>query len=167
MNTKQYNLRIIGNTQEIENMYKNHTHYNVGDSGIDLFCIEDVRVNQGESAKINFGISCELLCTELDQNGNALCLPYNVSYLMLPRSSIIKTPLRLANSVGLIDAHYQNNISAFVDNIKTSGHFDVLKGTRLFQLVAPDLTPFSSLNVVTEFTKPELNRKGGCGSTGK
>ena len=163
---KEYTLRIIANTPEIENMYKNHTHYNVGDSGIDLFCTENVQIKHGESAKINFGISCELLCVHKEWNGSQ-SKPYNVSYLLLPRSSIIKTPLRLANSVGLIDAHYQNNISAFVDNIKMEGHFDVVKGTRLFQLVTPDLIPFKSLEVVKEFTKPELNRKGGYGSTGK
>jgi len=163
---KEYTLRVIANTPEIENMYKNHTHYNVGDSGIDLFCTENVQIKHGESAKINFCISCELLCVDVKDDGSQ-SVPYNVSYLLLPRSSIIKTPLRLANSVGLIDAHYQNNISAFVDNIKTDGHFDVVKGTRLFQLVTPDLTPFKSLEVVKEFTKPELNRKGGYGSTGK
>lgn len=162
---KEYTLRVIGNTQEIENMYKNHTHYNVGDSGIDLFCTENIQIKQGESAKINFGISCELLCVDVKEDGNK-SEPYNVSYLLLPRSSIIKTPLRLANSIGLIDAYYQNNISAYVDNIKNTD-YNVLKGTRLFQLVTPDLTPFKLLEVVKEFTNPELNRKGGYGSTGK
>lgn len=159
--TKEYILRVIANNEEVENMYKNHNHYNVGDSGIDLFCTENIHIKQGESAKIKFDISCELLCFDSD-----LSEPYNVSYLLLPRSSIIKTPLRLANSIGLIDAHYQNNICAFVDNIKNVD-YDVLKGTRLFQLVTPDLTPFKSLEVVKEFTNPELNRKGGYGSTGK
>jgi dUTP pyrophosphatase len=163
---KEYTLRVIANNSEIENMYKNHSHYNVGDSGIDLFCIENIQIKNGESAKILFGISCELLCVDVKDDGNK-SEPYNVSYLLLPRSSIIKTPLRLANSVGLIDAHYQNNICGFVDNIKREGHFDVIKGSRLFQLVTPDLTPFKSLEVVKEFTKPELNRKGGYGSTGK
>lgn len=162
---KEYTLRVIGNTQEIENMYKNHTHYNIGDSGIDLFCTENIQIKQGESAKIIFGISCELLCVDVKEDGNK-SEPYNVSYLLLPRSSIIKTPLRLANSIGLIDAYYQNNISAYVDNIKNTD-YNVLKGTRLFQLVTPDLTPFKLLEVVKEFTNPELNRKGGYGSTGK
>jgi dUTP pyrophosphatase len=163
--SKEYTLRVIANTPEIENMYKNHTHYNVGDSGIDLFCTENIQIKQGESAKIKFGISCELLCVDI-KDDESKGEPYNVSYLLLPRSSIIKTPLRLANSVGLIDAHYQNNISGFVDNIKTED-YNVKKGTRLFQLVTPDLIPFKSLEVVKEFTKPELNRKGGYGSTGK
>ena len=36
----------------------------------------------------------------------------------MPRSSISKTPLRLANAVGLIDAGYRGEIMAAVDNIK-------------------------------------------------
>ena len=163
--TKEYILRVIANNEEVENIYKNHTHYNVGDSGIDLFCNENTQIKQGESGKIKFDISCELLCIDIKENGDKSD-PYNVSYLLLPRSSIIKTPLRLANSIGLIDAHYQNNICAFVDNIKNVD-YNVLKGTRLFQLVTPDLTPFKSLEVVKEFTNPKLNRKGGYGSTGK
>jgi dUTP pyrophosphatase len=163
---KEYTLRVIGNTPDIENMYKNHTHYNKGDSGIDLFNVEDILIKKGECSKIKFGISCELLCQEVDNEGNKIGEEYNVSYLLIPRSSIIKTPLRMSNSIGLIDAHYQNNICAIVDNIKDEDYL-VLKGTRLFQLVSPDLTPFNNLEVVKTFTKPEMNRKGGYGSTGK
>ena len=39
------------------------------------------------------------------------------SFLLLPRSSISKTPLRLSNSVGLIDAGYRGELQAPVDNI--------------------------------------------------
>ena len=41
----------------------------------------------------------------------------NVSYYLYPRSSIIKTPLRMSNSVGIIDAGYRGNIIGCVDNI--------------------------------------------------
>ena len=35
----------------------------------------------------------------------------------MPRSSISKTPLRMSNSVGLIDGGYRGEIMASVDNI--------------------------------------------------
>ena len=38
----------------------------------------------------------------------------------MPRSSISKTPLRLANSIGLIDGGYRGEIMAPCDNIKNS-----------------------------------------------
>ena len=55
-------------------------------------------------------------------------------YYLYPRSSISKTPLRLCNSVGIIDAGYRGNIMAFVDNIDED--YDL--GTRLFQLCDPN-----------------------------
>lgn len=42
---------------------------------------------------------------------------YNVGYTLMPRSSISKTPLRMSNSIGLIDQGYRGNIMAFVDHI--------------------------------------------------
>ena len=41
---------------------------------------------------------------------------YYVSYYLYPRSSVsTKTPLRLANSVGIIDSGYRGNIKAVFD----------------------------------------------------
>lgn len=157
----KYIFRIIPNNEEVAQMYKNHTHYNEGDSGLDLFCVEDVEIKVGETKKIKFDISCEMI--QVDKNRNYV---KNVSYWLLPRSSIIKTPLRLANSLGLIDAHYQNNIMAFVDNVKTFD-YSVEKGTRLFQIATGDLTPISKIEVVDKFLNESKNRGGGYGSTGK
>lgn len=157
----KYIFRIIPNNQEVANKYKNHSHYNEGDSGVDLFCTEDLTIQSGETKKVKFDISCEMI--QVDENNNYI---KNVSYWLLPRSSIIKTPLRLANSLGLIDAHYQNNIMAFVDNIKKDEYF-VEKGTRLFQIATGDLTPISKIEVVNEFLDKSKNRGGGYGSTGK
>ena len=36
----------------------------------------------------------------------------NIGYYLYPRSSISKTPLILANSVGIIDSGYRGNIKA-------------------------------------------------------
>jgi len=154
---KEYILRVVPNNEDIANLYKNHSHYNEGDSGIDLFCSEDIIIKAGETKKIKFDISCEIVC----KNNNDL---YNISYYLLPRSSIVKTPLRMANSIGLIDAYYRDNICAVVDNIKDFD-FEVKKGTRLFQLVVPSLKPFNKLEVSNKFLNPNKNRNGGFGST--
>ena len=82
----------------------------------------------------------------------------------MPRSSIAKTPLRLCNSIGLIDGGYRGEIMAAVDNIKDED-YKIEKGQRLFQLVAMDGSPvkFELVDKLTDTTRGE----GGFGSTGE
>ena len=156
---KQYILRIKAENEEIKNWYRNHSHYNKGDSGIDLFCKVSQLIQGNLTEKIMFGIACEVICIDGDKK-------YNVSYLLLPRSSIVKTPLRLSNSIGLIDSFYRNHISAICDNIKSTD-YQITKKDRLFQLVNANLVPFSKIEVVDKFEDERKNRSGGFGSTGK
>ena len=132
--------------------YVNHSHYHEGDSGLDLFCPTDILVKAGETVKIDLQIQCEALKDNQK----------NVSYYLYPRSSIVKTPLRLANSVGIIDAGYRGNIMAFVDNIKTEDYI-VESGTRLFQICSSDLSPltFELVNSLSDTSRGQ----GGFGST--
>tara|TARA_B100000965_G_scaffold333664_1_gene298660 strand:+ start:3484 stop:3930 length:447 start_codon:yes stop_codon:yes gene_type:complete len=87
----------------------------------------------------------------------------NHGYMLLPRSSISKTNIRLSNSVGIIDKNYRGNVMVVVDNI---GDTDVLfqDGCCYFQIVAFDgnLPKFQieTINVVTD------RGSGGFGSTG-
>jgi len=156
----KYILRIITDNEDIKKLYENHTHYNEGDSGVDLFSLEDLYIKSSETIKIKYGISCEVI--KVDENDNYV---RNVSYWLLPRSSISKTPLRMSNSVGLIDAHYQGEIIGVVDNIKNND-YTIKKNTRLFQLVSCDLTPFYKVVVVNNFLDESKRRSGGFGSTG-
>lgn len=159
--TTKYILNIIPNNDDIASYYKNHSYYNEGDSGIDIFCAEDIVIRAGETKQIKFNISCEMLYLTSDRVWK------NTSYTLIPRSSTGKnTPLRLSNSIGLIDAYYRDNISAYCDNIKNYD-FTVKKGSRLFQLVAPALTPIVNVKVTNSFKYPYLNRNGGHGSTNK
>ncbi|MBL6964583.1 MAG: dUTP diphosphatase, partial [Bacteroidetes bacterium] len=88
----------------------------------------------------------------------------NNPYLLMPRSSIAKTPLRLSNSIGLIDGGYRGEIMAAVDNIKNED-YTVEPGQRLFQLVAMDGSPihFELVDELSHTTRGS----GGFGSTGK
>ena len=86
------------------------------------------------------------------------------AYWMMPRSSISKTPLRLANSMGLIDAGYRGTLLAMVDS---SDSMDITFGDRYFQVVAADLSPFDDIKIVSEIPGgPTLRGAGGFGSTG-
>ena len=129
--------------------YKNHGHFHNGDAGLDLYVLEDIHFKSGETKAIKLGISCE------PEDGRA--------YYLFPRSSISKTPLRMANSIGLIDGGYRGEIMAVCDNIKEKD-YTVEKGQRLFQLVATDSSSIEYELVDTlEMTTRGV---GGFGSTG-
>ena len=88
----------------LQHLYTKREHNNPGDSGLDLFCPDTITVKPCETVKIDLKIKCEAY------HSNDSEMP--VSYYLYPRSSIIKTPLRLANSVGIIDSGYRGNIIA-------------------------------------------------------
>ena len=130
-------------------MYDNHGHFHDGDAGLDLFVIKEQLIEAGESTLIHLEIACENI------DGKP--------YLLMPRSSIAKTPLRLSNSIGLIDAGYRGEIMAAVDNIKTEP-ITVTPGQRLFQLVAMDGSPIHF--ELSDDLSDTSRGKGGFGSTG-
>jgi dUTP pyrophosphatase len=84
------------------------------------------------------------------------------AFYLYPRSSISKTHLRLANSVGIIDRGYRGNICAMFD-VKES--FIAPKGTRFVQICEPSLEPFKVV-IVSELNET-LRGEGGFGSTGQ
>ena len=146
-------LRIKTENDSLKLQYENHSTYHEGDSGLDLFCPETITIQPGSTEKINLQIQCEALDESREKN---------MSYYLYPRSSIVKTPLRLSNSVGIIDAGYRGNIIACVDNIKTEP-FTVEAGTRLFQICAPDLSELT-FDLVDDLSNTTRG-SGGFGST--
>ena len=56
-------------------------------------------------------------------------------YMLIPRSSICKTTIRLSNSVGIIDKKYRGKLMAVVDNIGDKEVF-LQEGNCYFQIVA-------------------------------
>lgn len=146
---------------EIKAMYhddaletSNRNREDRGDAGLDLYCPGDMEILPGQTAKIDLKIQCEGLSDNDDRN---------VCYYLYPRSSISKTPLRLANSVGIIDAGYRGNLMAVVDNISKEP-FNIQKGQRLFQICGRYLEPIH-LNLVENLSDSERGN-GGFGSTG-
>ena len=125
--------------------------YTERDAGFDLYSLETVATGTTR-------VQQQVVAGFLDTHRNVFR-----AYWMLPRSSISKTPLRLANSVGLIDAGYRGPIMAAVD-----GMYTVSQNERLFQLASPDLLPWDEVRVVSEIPGGATARgEGGFGSTGR
>lgn len=135
------------------------------DAGFDLFSPEDLPVAGFTTAKINQGVKGAMEFfpgTELDRS-----VGVPVGYYMYPRSSTgTKTPLRLANSVGIIDAGYRGNYIAVFDNWRGEV-FQVEKLQRLVQICPPNLTYPLRVELVEDLGEPTLRGEGGFGSTGK
>ena len=147
-------LHIKTDTDGIYELYKNHTHFHPGDSGIDLFIIEDHNIEPNKlDYKINLGISCEAF------NDNT---KEHTSYYLYPRSSISNTALRMSNSVGVIDSGYRGNIIAAVDNLSNEQVL-ITTGTRLFQICDPSLNPIK-IELVNSLSDTSRGQ-GGFGST--
>lgn len=138
--------------------YETHSSFHDGDSGIDLFVPEDITFKPYETKFVDLQIQCEM------KNSN----DKNISYYLYPRSSISKTPLILANSVGIIDAGYRGNIIAALRYIpfeNTDSNYVLQKDTRIVQICGPTLEPLKCQLV--ESLSNTSRGSGGFGSTGK
>ena len=126
------------------------------DAGLDAFCSMAVQGAAGSLQKLDLGVKAAAYDTERKQFR---------AFWLLPRSSISKTPLRMANSVGLIDAGYRGTLLGATD---FQQDFTVAAGDRYYQIVAADLLPWSRIHIVDEIPGgPTLRGEGGFGSTGR
>lgn len=128
---------------------------NISDAGFDCFAhsLESYGEDDGLSIKYNLGFSMEL--------------PIGWCALIFPRSSVVKTNLILANSVGVIDSGYRGEIAAiFKSKSATNNSQNNYKvGDRVCQIIfykLPDVNLIESNNLDTN-----NDRGGGFGSTGK
>lgn len=140
-------IEVLGN----KSLWENHPTYKKAkkneDVGLDIPMLNDMTVPASiTSFRIPLGIKTE---------------PTH-GYMLIPRSSVIKTTLRLSNSIGIIDKSYRGELIAVVDNI---GSYDVdLKtGACYFQIVAFDgyLPTYNLKNELSSTSRGS----GGFGST--
>lgn len=104
-------------------------------------------------------------------------ISYNTGFYMYPRSSLSKTQLRLANSVGIIDAGYRGNLMAMFDVVninyenRQNSNTDYIGKAyeRYIQICAPGLVPIivKIVNSIEELGSTTQRGDGGFGSTGK
>lgn len=182
----RYNLKMYIDSDD-ENLIKkyldainNHNNKIYPDSGFDLYTpilddsnadgIKEV-IRSEQKLKINFKVKCAMF--ENLPNGN---IP--VGYYLYSRSSISKTPLRLANNVGIIDSGYRGNLIGVFDNLYynlSDEKYDIFEPRnfminpydRFIQVCSGDLKPFSVELVATPEELGITERMdGGFGSTG-
>lgn len=120
------------------------------DSGYDLYMPTTMTLPPNSMTMIDLMVRCELKTES----------PHG--YYLYPRSSLSKTPLRLANSVGIIDFHYRGTLKVAIDN-RSSEPYEIKAGERLFQICMPNLAPFK---VMLGHVNLRTDRgEGGFGST--
>ena len=163
-----FDLYAPGNQGEAFNHY-----------GIDLPFFGPGREDRNPVNKLDFMVSCS---AQMVTDG-AKC--FNTGYYMYPRSSLSKTRLRLANSVGIIDAGYRGHLTGMFDvvnidnnnnsNNSNNNHnnseadFWGRKFDRYVQICAPGLVPIlvQVVDSIEELGGETVRGGGGFGSTGR
>jgi len=133
-----------------------------GDAGVDLFFPNMIRIPKGETMLVDFEINCKMVHIHEMELGHLYEEP--TSFMLVPRSSIFRTPLRQANNIGIIDSGYRGHIMVPIDNISNEDYI-IKPKERLFQLVHPSLKPLS-IELVDDLDDTKRG-SGGFGSTGK
>lgn len=145
---------------------------NPTDAGADLTAVS-VRTEALETGEVYSFVEYD--------TGIAVAIPDGYVGLIFPRSSVSKTTLQLANSVGVVDSSYRGSIKvrfrldalgfAVVDGHFDDGQFKGLiparykVGDRIAQLV---VVPISLANYVeTDVLDETVRGEGGFGSSGK
>jgi dUTP pyrophosphatase len=126
-------------------------------SGFDLLVPNDIHVGGQTTLKLDHLVCCSAI---MHSNHETL---YPCGYYMYPRSSISKTPMRLANSVGIIDSGYRGHLIAMVD---VKSETSLKKYDRYFQVCAPNLCPIF-VKMVDQVNTDTSRGAGGFGSTGR
>ena len=174
------------NYQELVKMFKEKVEAHnskvrdskYADSGFDLLIPFDYSEHENgytenRISNVTFRAPLGIKCSMMSQFGPNPSASASGFYLY-PRSSIVKTPFRLSNSVGIIDSGYRGEIMAVVDNIdyanndmKACIRKYMTPMTRMFQICSPTLEPFLVEIVDTEEVLGSTERgNGGFGSTG-
>lgn len=150
------------------------------DAAMDIYCCEDITINPGETVIVPTGIKT--------------AIPKGYALLIQPRSGqSVKTKLRVANTPGLIDSGYRDEIGVIIENIEQpiqdiGYHFyggdsttkpqiiidsilhgksyTLEKGQRIAQMRLVE-APTVSWMKVNDIGKIEGDRGGGFGSSGK
>jgi dUTP pyrophosphatase len=179
------NIFIDSDDATLKNMYidaannhnnkiMNEPHYY--DAGFDLFLPKDdtqigTKFFSSKINKVDFNVKCSAEIIKCTSTGFERRY---TPYYTYARSSISKTPLRLANNQGIIDAGYRGSLIGMFDCIRNEPNnvecdYYVEPYTRLLQVCAPSLMPIY-MNIVNSFVElgePTSRGSGGFGSTGK
>jgi len=135
------------------------------DAGFDLYAPQELICASGKVNKLDFKVKCS---ASIISNFGSGCKESPTGYYMYARSSIYKTRLRMANSVGIIDSGYRGNIMAMLDCLPGSEDYKVERYDRLTQICAPGLMPIVvKLVDNTDELGSSTRGEGGFGSSGR
>ena len=162
-------ILVVNSSDELKNRYVNAANAHNAkirenpfpDAGFDLFTPSTVHCISTEWNKVNFGIQCA--ATMVCESGKS----FNTGFYIYPRSSTgSKTTLRLANSVGIIDAGYRGDLMAVFDCARAD--YTIEQHDKVVQLCAPGLVPIYAevVDSLVDAQTTTLRGAGGFGSTG-
>lgn len=174
-------LNIQPLTDSTLSFYGSHAHNYAGDCGYDLGLPEDTKVYFKATNKIDLQVIITGSETTSDVTYDGINFEETqfLHYAIIPRSSIIKLPYRISNSLGLIDKNYRGSLKIAIDyldlltEIQPQKHVEketgriysvIEKGTRLFQLVPFCFKNIESKQIVDSHDTTE-RADGGFGST--
>lgn len=122
-----------------------------GDAGLDLRANETVDIKPHERTLISTGL--------------AIALPDGYAGFVQPRSGMaLKRGLSIANTPGLIDAHYRGELKVIAVNLDPHETIHIERGERIAQLVIQQV-PVVHLIEVDELDETDRG-SGGFGSSG-
>ena len=122
-----------------------------GDAGLDLRANEDVTLQPFERRLIATGL--------------AVAIPEGYAGFVQPRSGMaLKRGLSMANTPGLIDAHYRGELKICAVNLDAHEDIHIERGERIAQLVIQRV-PVVNLVEVDELDETDRGA-GGFGSSG-
>lgn len=122
-----------------------------GDAGLDLRANEDVVIEPYQRVLISTGL--------------AIAIPNGYAGFVQPRSGMaLKQGLSIANTPGLIDAHYRGELKVIAVNLDSENAIHIERGERIAQLVIQKV-PVVHLVEVDELDETDRGC-GGFGSSG-
>ena len=122
-----------------------------GDAGLDLRAAESVTIRPLERRLVSTGL--------------AVAIPDGYAGFVQPRSGMaLRLGLSMANTPGLIDAHYRGELKVIAVNLDPTEPIEISRGDRIAQLVIQQV-PVVELIEVDDLDETDRG-VGGFGSSG-
>lgn len=134
------------------------TYGTAGAGAFDLYAAEEMYITKDSPVGANYAVPVPL--------GVAVEVPTGHVMLIMPRSSVgLRTPLRMANSIGVIDSDYRGEICALYEVLKKKDYCHISKGERIAQgfIIPVPKVEFEEVNLLSD----TVRGTGGFGSTGR
>lgn len=144
---------------------------NVGDSGVDVYALQDITIHPGETVLVPTGLK--------------VALPPGYELQVRPKSGrALKTKLRVANTPGTIDSGYRDEVKIIIENVEPpirdikidddgkvtsilyGSDYFIGKGEKFCQLVLSEVPKIAFYRVDSIKEVDEVDRGGGFGSSG-